>query len=265
MARRRWRNIRALTAGLVTATVATAAVTLVGVVPVSAEGEPPPPPPALCPSGSLPISGLKTTDKVITFTFDDGPAPRSTEPIMKAFEARGLTATFFLVTSVAKYRPDYVRSMAARGFEIANHSVTHHFDALHNLVEVSKAQDALAAITGVRPLFYRHPYLNWSKRVIVEVGKQGLCALGTNVSADDWLMPRRNALTLCRTFMRRLRPGALVLLHDGGGAHQSTVAAVPCMLDYALGQGYQILGLRDFLARAVGDPANFTYNAVRKR
>jgi peptidoglycan/xylan/chitin deacetylase (PgdA/CDA1 family) len=46
-------------------------------------------------------------------------------------------------------------------------------------------------------------------------------------------------------------PGMIVLLHDGGGSHGPTAAAVPCMLDTAIARGYRIVSLAELLNAAV--------------
>lgn len=219
-----------------------------------------------CSAGSLPITGVATSEKVITFTFDDGPSSND-ERVMKIFEDRGLTATFFLIgVNVRKPGGDaMVRSMVARGFEVGLHGVTHHYDAPRNLAELEPGIEQLQAVTGVRPRFYRAPGLNWSKRVLDALGPLGLCPISQLLFVDDHLMPRKDAATLCAAFHRRLAPGRIVILHPEGATHLATLRALPCMVDDALRRGYRIVGLREFLDLAGGDPAGYSYRPVTKR
>ena len=43
-----------------------------------------------------------------------------------------------------------------------------------------------------------------------------------------------------------------MLAHDGGGYHETTAAAVPCMLDYATRQGYRVVTISELLGQSVG-------------
>jgi peptidoglycan/xylan/chitin deacetylase (PgdA/CDA1 family) len=251
-----------------TARVAVAAALMVGLVSTAAPmasaddppPPPPPPPPPLCVPGAPPIKGLATTLKVVTFTFDDGPSPKHTRPIMDAFEARGLRATFFTLPSTRN--ADLLAEIAARGHEVANHSRTHRYTQKSNVKEMPIASQLIADATGQAPLFYRVPGLFWSKGVVRATGQHGLCAIDTNIILGDWTTPRVSASRLCARFMKGLKPGSLVILHDGGTTHTQTVLAIPCILDYALAQGYQVLGLRDFLALAGTGEATLVHRKV---
>jgi peptidoglycan/xylan/chitin deacetylase (PgdA/CDA1 family) len=85
-----------------------------------------------------------------------------------------------------------------------------------------------------------------------------MCGIDTNISLGDWRTPRRKAGLLCTLFKKGLKPGTLVLLHENK-AHAETIKALPCMLDYAAEQGYQVLSLRDFLALAQQGKATIAY------
>jgi len=220
-----------------------------------ASGAPSAPTDGICVPGAKPIMGLRTTDKVVTFTFDDGPSSTHTRAVMTAFEARGLRATFFVVSRGAQRNPTLVQETVARGHELGNHSRTHTYSGARNIAEMPKAQSDLEQYAGVRPIFYRAPGLAWSKGIVRATGTNGLCAIDSNGIIGDWIAPRMSAAKLCSRFVKMLKPGSLVVLHDGGNSHRQTVDALPCMLDHALAQGYQVLPLREFLALAGGDPA----------
>jgi peptidoglycan/xylan/chitin deacetylase (PgdA/CDA1 family) len=61
----------------------------------------------------------------IVLTFDDGPAPAYTNPILKALEHHCTKATFFIVGRNALAYPEVVRDEYARGHTIANHTWSH--------------------------------------------------------------------------------------------------------------------------------------------
>lgn len=259
----------------VTGVVDNATWVAVGLGHIGPPAPPPPPnvPPGIpqstygpiCVPGSLPITGLVTDQKVVTFTFDDGPSRSYTKPIVDEFASRGLQATFFIPSLSLSRRSDIALYTTAAGHELGNHSHSHGYSPTTNAKEVAQAQGIFESVTGVAPIFYRHPGLSWSKRVLAELGKQGVCAIDTNMIVGDWTVPRVSAAVLCSRFKRGLKPGTIVVLHDGGNGHLPTVKAVPCMLDHAAAQGYQVLGLRDFLAIAEGDPARLTYRKVTRK
>jgi len=84
--------------------------------------------------------------------------------------------------------------------------------------------EQLQALTGVRPVFYRAPGLNWSKRVLAALGPLGLCPISQLLFGGDYRVPRKNAQTLCRAFQQRLEPGHIVILHLCASSWRSRAA-----------------------------------------
>ena len=62
-------------------------------------------------------------------TFDDGPHPVLTPRLLDMLKARGIRATFFLISQNAAEYPDIVRRISAEGHEIGNHTWNHDIHA----------------------------------------------------------------------------------------------------------------------------------------
>src|SRR5207248_11104252 len=63
--------------------------------------------------------------RVTYLTFDDGPNPRATEPILETLAAEGIPAAFFLVGEHVRRFPQVARRVARAGHEIGNHTLRH--------------------------------------------------------------------------------------------------------------------------------------------
>jgi peptidoglycan/xylan/chitin deacetylase (PgdA/CDA1 family) len=61
----------------------------------------------------------------IVLTFDDGPAPLSTRPILAALAAQCTKATFFMVGEMAVEHADVVREVAEQGHTLGTHTWSH--------------------------------------------------------------------------------------------------------------------------------------------
>lgn len=193
------------------------------------------------------VRGVDTGgEKLITFTFDDGPDPRYTVPIMDAFAERGLTATFFMIGINLRAYPNVGRAVVQRGFAVGSHSVTHRYGWANVSSEVAPMNDVIAEVLGVRTPYFRAPGLGDGPPIDAALVKAGMCHLSTDVVLGDHITPRRSAGSLCATFAARLKPGMIVLLHDGG-THEPTAQAVPCMLDVAAANGYRVVSLAELL------------------
>jgi peptidoglycan/xylan/chitin deacetylase (PgdA/CDA1 family) len=193
------------------------------------------------------IRGVNTNgEKLVTFTFDDGPDPRHTKPIMDAFTQRGLTATFFMIGINLRAYPAIGKSVVDRGFAVGNHSVNHRYTWGYISGEVAPMNDTILEVLGVRTPYFRAPGLADGPPIDAALVRAEMCNLSTDVVLGDHLEPRKSASALCGSFADNLKPGMIVLLHDGG-THAPTAQAVPCMLDTALARGYRIVSLAELL------------------
>jgi peptidoglycan/xylan/chitin deacetylase (PgdA/CDA1 family) len=163
----------------------------------------------------------------VSLTFDDGPHPETTPALLAALG--DAPATFFLQGSAAAAHPDLVRAIAAAGHPIGNHSWTHPrlpgLLAADRDAEVRRTQDLLTGLTGTRPTLFRPPYGDTDAAVAATIAAHGLTEVLWTVDTRDWAGATADEITAAAA---RVRPGGIVLMHDGG--HASTVAAVPRIL-----------------------------------
>src|SRR2546429_810680 len=66
-----------------------------------------------------------TRERVAYLTFDDGPNPGATEPILETLAASDVPAAFFLVGEHVRRFPKVARRVAAAGHEVGNHTLRH--------------------------------------------------------------------------------------------------------------------------------------------
>ena len=207
---------------------------------IRAQLGPVPPAPEICRPGAL-IRGVDVGDqKLIAFSFDDGPWPVNTQAVMAIFEARHLTTTFFMIGNNVRNYPEIARDVVARGFEIGNHSQTHVYSPATIAAEIPIANETIRRATGVTPKLFRSPGLTEGSNIQSALAAQGMCNIFTTTDLGDWKSPRASSSTLCSRFLSGLHSGEIVLLHDGG-SHSSTVNALTCMLDIAGQRGYTVV------------------------
>lgn len=162
------------------------------------------------------LSGVGTPDHV-ALTFDDGPDPVSTPPILDELDRLGWQATFFCLGSQVRRSPGLARELAERGHELAVHGDSH---ATHLLrppwsvtADVRKARDCIEEVTGARPLWFRPPYGGVSVSSLVAARRTGLAMVLWSTWGVDW-KPDSTGTTVVDRVRRTFHPGATVLLHD---------------------------------------------------
>jgi peptidoglycan/xylan/chitin deacetylase (PgdA/CDA1 family) len=180
--------------------------------------------PAAGTAGSLPVA----------LTFDDGPWPHSTQQILAILVQRQAPATFFVVGRQVERYPELVRRELAAGMAVGSHSYGHPqtFDRL----PVARIRDEIAhgrrtlVPLEVRPVGFRPPGGATTSTVMAAAQELGDRTVLWSVDPADW-RPGVTADQLVWRVLAGARPGAIVLLHDGGGDRSATVAALPAIID----------------------------------
>ncbi|MQX97122.1 chitooligosaccharide deacetylase NodB [Sinorhizobium medicae] len=159
-----------------------------------------------------------TEDRSIYLTFDDGPNPHCTPEILDVLAEYGVPATFFVIGTYAKNRPELIRRIVADGHEVANHTMTHPdlstcgpHEVEREIVEASEAIIAACPQAAVRHI--RAPYGVWSEEALAISASIGLTAVHWSADPRDWSRPGADAIV--DAVLASVRPGAIVLLHDG--------------------------------------------------
>lgn len=192
-----------------------------------------------------------TRQRVVALSFDDGPDPRWTPAIVAALAAAGARATFFVTGEHAKAHPDLVRTVSDAGHEIANHTETHsNLDLLTSATvgdEIRQAARSIAA-AGVEPRpFFRPPRGRYDAVTLAEAEAAGLETIGWSVCLERWLR-RSGPMLGVDDAMERVRPGSIIVAHDGGIPDRAaTVAALPLLLDRLNRAGYRVVPIGELL------------------
>jgi len=181
------------------------------------------------------------TSKVVALTFDDGPDPRWTPAVLDVLQRNNIKATFCLIGLWVDRYPDLVRAELKQGHKLCDHTVHHplHLEhAPHDQVvaEVDDNADAIRRVTGQDPAFFRAPGGNLNNDVIDVAHERGLRVLGWAVDPHDY--EKITPPLLLGRVMAEVKPGAIVLMHDGGGDRSATVAALQAVIDNLRAQGY---------------------------
>jgi len=71
------------------------------------------------------FSGAAARRGEVALTFDDGPDPLVTPPVLDCLERYGVRATFFCIGRRAENHPELVAEMVRRGHRVENHSYSH--------------------------------------------------------------------------------------------------------------------------------------------
>lgn len=183
----------------------------------------------------------RATGKVLSLTFDDGPDPSSTPRILAILKAKKVHATFCQVGTQVEANPKLVAQITNAGHQLCNHT-QHHVEGLETKprgtidAELAQGRAAITDAAGAAPPFYRPPGGSLAPVIYDAAHQHGEVVLYWSIDPRDWKRPA--PADLAAAVVQNLKPGGIILLHDGGGNRESTIAALPAIIDFAHALGY---------------------------
>jgi peptidoglycan/xylan/chitin deacetylase (PgdA/CDA1 family) len=185
--------------------------------------------------------------KDVALTFDDGPGPHTPE-ILDVLEQFGAKGTFFVVGDRVRGSAEVLLRLVAAGHELGNHSMTHAELSGRPLVayrEIQQTNALLRRSTGCIPRVFRAPFGTTSRGVVIAARLAGLTTVAWDVDSDDWSSPGVEAIS--EAVLGSVRGGSIVLMHDGRGPREQTLAALPGVVEELSGRGYRLVTTSEVL------------------
>ena len=185
----------------------------------------------------------KKNRKVVALTFDDGPNPATTNQALDTLSKYGIKATFFVLGKNVSGNEEILKRMKADGHVIGNHSWSHPILSQLSLDEAKKqitdTEDVLTKVLGSSSKLMRPPYGAITDDIRNSLD---LSFIMWDVDSLDW--KSKNEAAILTEIQREVKNGSIILMHD---IHAETVHALPKVIDYLKGQGYDFVTVPDLL------------------
>jgi peptidoglycan/xylan/chitin deacetylase (PgdA/CDA1 family) len=156
---------------------------------------------------------VSTSEPAIALTFDDGPHPVDTPPLLDLLERHGAKATFFVVGKSARRYPELIERMAGAGHALGNHTWDHpslpSLKGRYRRRQLAWTEEVLGPHSSG---LFRPPYGEQSPGSRIDALRLGLRPVCWDVIAEDW-RDDPPEIMLQRIY-RKLRRGSIVLFHD---------------------------------------------------
>lgn len=186
---------------------------------------------------------FETNRPEVWLTLDDGPDPDDTPRILDLLDRHDARATFFLIGERAARHPELVAEIARRGHEIGHHTHTHRTGTFWCATPARTRRELDAALPHLTPAGTRPP-----TRFRAPVGiknlflgpalaERHLTCVGWNVRSLDSLS--RDSEKPVTRVLRQVRPGSILLMHEGPSLHEAVrVAALARMVEQLTARGF---------------------------
>ncbi|MEH2377882.1 MAG: polysaccharide deacetylase family protein [Nostoc sp.] len=193
---------------------------------------------------------LKANEKVIALSFDDGPGPKNTAQILEILKKNQIKATFFMIGEMVKYFPKVAKQVAADGHVIGNHTWHHWYfqmDGATAASEIDRTAEIIYKTTGEKTTLFRPPggFLNNGLAQYAKNKKYAVMMWSEESGDAERRSPQ--VPMLVKNVLKYAKPGAIVLLHDGGGNRSKSVKALPEMIAGLKAQGYRFVTIPQLL------------------
>jgi peptidoglycan/xylan/chitin deacetylase (PgdA/CDA1 family) len=199
--------------------------------------------------GNFICSGGRS-QKRVALTFDDGPDPRSTPPLLELLRAEKIPAAFFCIGRRVDENPELAARIIREGHLLENHSYAHsnftNFYPRSRLRrELIRAQQAMEKACGAAPKYFRPPVGLSNPNTFRAARDLNLQVIGWSIRSLDTVIAAPEKIVA--RIRRGLAPGAIILLHDGNIPAEKLVATVKSLLDTLRGLGYEVVRLDELL------------------
>ncbi|HTZ88039.1 MAG TPA: polysaccharide deacetylase family protein [Solirubrobacteraceae bacterium] len=183
----------------------------------------------------------------VAIGFDDGPYP-DTPAFVRMLERSHATGTFFMIGRqvTSTYRETMLHELRA-GDVLGDHTFTHP-DMTRSSDPRGELERTLAVIraqTGYTPCVFRPPYGDVNAKVIRIASSLGLATVGWDVDPSDYAQP--GTATIVHRVLAQVKPGAIIISHDGGGPRGQTLAAYPRIIAALHRRGYRVVTIPQLL------------------
>jgi peptidoglycan-N-acetylglucosamine deacetylase len=180
--------------------------------------------------------------RAIALSFDDGPSPY-TGSIVRILVRMDVPATFFVVGQQLDDFSAGLRDELRHGFDVGDHTENHawliRLNPAGQYAQIHDAAVRMEHLGAPFPRLFRPPYGAYNGRTIASLLRMKMFMVLWSIDPGDWRRPGTKAIV--SNVLSNSKPGAIVIMHDGGGDRSQTVAALPAIIRGLRRRHYQLV------------------------
>jgi peptidoglycan/xylan/chitin deacetylase (PgdA/CDA1 family) len=188
---------------------------------------------------------MKTVNKTLYLTFDDGPVTGPTEFVLDELGRASIPATFFCIGDNIRKHPELFRRITAGGHTVGNHTVNHvngwktsSEKYFSNVKEFDAISEQAGCLQRVR--LFRPPYGRITRQQIKTLSAYRI--IMWDVLSQDYDHNLSPDKCLRRT-IQACSPGSIIVFHDSYKSQKNMEYTLPRLIDFFAGKGYTFEGL----------------------
>jgi len=186
---------------------------------------------------------IKTPNKSLYLTFDDGPTPKITTWVLNTLKQYNAKATFFCIGSNIKKHPDIFKQIVKEGHQIGNHT-QHHLKGWKTnigsyLDDIKTCENALKnnLPKSKSTSLFRPPYGKITPKQGKAVLNKGYKIIMWDVLSFDW-HKNIDEETCVNNVISKTKKGSIIVFHDSEKASKNMKYTLPKTLEYFTKKGF---------------------------
>lgn len=187
---------------------------------------------------------IKTNEKILFLTFDDGPVPEATPDVLDMLSANNAKATFFCIGENVVKHPEIFRRIKQEGHAIGNHTFNHlngwNISKKKYLENVALCDKSLHDVQS----FFRPPYGKLRPGQYSALKKKYKIVMW-DVLTRDWERDR-DADSCFNRILKRADSGSIVVFHDSIKARDRMLPALEMTLEHFVKSGFRFESLEKY-------------------
>lgn len=202
------------------------------------------------------IYRVRTDQKKVAITFDDGPSPVWTPKILDELKKADIKATFFMIGHHVQKYPDIARRIAQEGHTIGNHGYAHSVLLYYTLAEIEEeikyTEHVIREITGKTTKIFRPPKAWLNKGIKEKIRSLGYAIILWSLNSKDWVS--FNHKHMVRYLSLNIKNGDILLFHDSGnvwttegGNRTQTVKAISLLARTLKEKGFEFVSVEELM------------------
>ena len=193
------------------------------------------------------ICSAQTDRKIVSLSFDDGPAAGNTLRILQILKDNNAEAAFFCIGRHVAENQAIFKQVYGEGHLIGNHTFSHHywFDMFSSgkmLADMRRMDQEVSNLIGKTPRLFRPPYGVTNPNLRRAIVGGNYIPVGWSIRSMDTVI--KDEKRLLNKVIRKIKPGAVFLFHDTSDA---TISVLPAIINQIQANGYAIVRLDKML------------------
>jgi len=185
----------------------------------------------------------------VALTFDDGPSQYTPE-ILRVLRRMRAVATFFVIGRWARAFPQLVAAEVRAGCEVGDHTESHPplglLSTSAQTAEIAQAAQAIHEAGAPYPVLLRPPYGSFDQTTLQILHARRILMVLWSADTKDYTRPGVREIVYAG--ISGGQPGAIILMHDGGGDRTETVAALPRIITHLRQRGFRLVTVSQLIA-----------------